>query len=617
MVIVLAISLGLLLTKRRQLLASLRFIQESNECKSDACKHYSLRLGRTISATIDPCVDFHGFVCEGWIKRHAESVLAMACAEVVDSVSRNARTMAVPRRDQMPSQKAAGFYTSCTTVYDENRDELREMKAILREAGIFWPRVNTSSGDVLRAILYMAHNWPQGSIFVIERNRKKSLQIDVSGDFLALVQKRAARIDSQTYQTYFHILRDAYADTDEETVSYEEQLNLEARLLPTLVESLKSRDVDPITLNISDIGSLTPTISAQRWKKAVRRQFGMRTKHMKITVLHRDFFETFFHPMTGVNESQMMYVGWYAVQLCSMYVRRDLIVNHYGTRPIANVLHPMFCFNLTEKVMGPIFYAKHFDSLFNQTTRTNASHFTQTIETSVIRLMKRRKWITKDREAITRVSAWKHTFDYLNKADLLRPIEVVSKYPDMTARLIDNWKHVLANHKELVDSDSYVLHRHLGRPFRYYKDPPKLYLSPCTLNMPIYDPPMLESMKYGGLGSFFSSGFLELFDSRLRRQPEEKVADDVSGSDASDYQDESIPSADAFETASLDALWDAFSLAGDRSWLVVDDRSFSAAQLFFVMFCFVGCGDIENRQRCNKLLIRTTEFSRAFLCDIK
>ncbi|KAG0443296.1 hypothetical protein HPB47_015076 [Ixodes persulcatus] len=272
---VLIITITLLLTRKTRFLDTLGVVRSHADCTSDPCGEYSLRLQRTMNISIDPCADFHGYVCDGWTKLHADSVFSMTCAQVIDDVGRHSRTMSVPLRNQTPAQKAAGFYTTCLSVYTENRNEVDEMKMILHQAGIYWPHINPISIDVLRTVVYMAHRWHWGNIFSVTWNGP-SLHLGVSDGFEQLVQMRSELVRTKAYQAYFQTLWNAYAEgTNKPAVTYQQQVSIEDAILPALMKVLNSSDTDHVTIDISDLNHLVPTIPLETWKNIFKEEFSM------------------------------------------------------------------------------------------------------------------------------------------------------------------------------------------------------------------------------------------------------------------------------------------------------------------------------------------------------
>lgn len=51
-------------------------LRETPLCDSHLCEHYAHLLNATLSRSVHPCEDFHGYVCEGWERTMPVSVKA-------------------------------------------------------------------------------------------------------------------------------------------------------------------------------------------------------------------------------------------------------------------------------------------------------------------------------------------------------------------------------------------------------------------------------------------------------------------------------------------------------------------------------------------------------------
>lgn len=96
-------------------------------CHSEQCRRYALRLSESLNTSLDPCVGFTRFVCDGWHRRQRLSVRQEAFLAELPRVSRMLRSMHVQSRRQSPLQRAAAFYRSCEALHDANVDQLEEV----------------------------------------------------------------------------------------------------------------------------------------------------------------------------------------------------------------------------------------------------------------------------------------------------------------------------------------------------------------------------------------------------------------------------------------------------------------------------------------------------------
>ncbi|KAH7981843.1 hypothetical protein HPB52_001262 [Rhipicephalus sanguineus] len=124
-------------------------------CRSEPCRRLATLLADAVNRSVRPCVNFHDYVCGGWLRSRSMSVSSALRGELIDKITREARNVEVPDLHQTPSEKAARYFTACDDVVSGPEDHLDEVKELLRKGGIMWPDVDARA-DLIGAIFYMS-----------------------------------------------------------------------------------------------------------------------------------------------------------------------------------------------------------------------------------------------------------------------------------------------------------------------------------------------------------------------------------------------------------------------------------------------------------------------------
>ncbi|KAL3206057.1 hypothetical protein MRX96_040417 [Rhipicephalus microplus] len=108
-------------------------------CRTDDCAAFGRELSAAINVAIDPCHDFHSYVCGSWDDQSRQestegrmrvAALNAALKEIRDS----------------PDTKAAHFYDSCHSAVADLKENLRLFAEFRKSLGLTWPERSVQGG---------------------------------------------------------------------------------------------------------------------------------------------------------------------------------------------------------------------------------------------------------------------------------------------------------------------------------------------------------------------------------------------------------------------------------------------------------------------------------------
>ncbi|XP_049515110.1 neprilysin-1-like [Dermacentor silvarum] len=121
-------------------------------CKTDVCKERARLLNKSINTSIDPCDDFFGFVCDGWIKDHPipQTDASFGTFQQTEKnvlhdlrgIIENITDFAEPRN---VTEMAATVYRACICNYFTEEELIPMVKHVIARMGFpKWPAMRPS-----------------------------------------------------------------------------------------------------------------------------------------------------------------------------------------------------------------------------------------------------------------------------------------------------------------------------------------------------------------------------------------------------------------------------------------------------------------------------------------
>ncbi|XP_070391912.1 uncharacterized protein [Dermacentor albipictus] len=324
----------------------------SKLCVTHACQAYSLQLVSSINRSVDPCVHFTRFVCDGWQGHHNLDVWERHFLHFINRLDARLKTIDVPAAGQNEEQRAAAVYCSCDNVYSGKSDELAAVKAALALAGIVWPQ-QSRGADALFALLYSSFKlgWDAVANFrVAPSSGAAEDELVISqGTSLGLLRERFAQEKATAVQRdYYEYIRRQFTGDSGTTVdgevSYESVWEIAATATKALTPFFGSSEAAP-----QHADWLANSYGANHmeapWTEALRRVDITLPGGLRISADNRAFLEALFDLWEYYGEDNFhLFVSWCTVQLAALYANRGLILNYYREIPNrATLYYKAFC----------------------------------------------------------------------------------------------------------------------------------------------------------------------------------------------------------------------------------------------------------------------------------
>ncbi|KAL1468958.1 hypothetical protein MTO96_041139 [Rhipicephalus appendiculatus] len=594
-----------------------------NLCITQACRAYSRRLSSSINRSVNPCVHFTHFVCDGWQRRQDLDVWEERFLLFMNQLHTTLYSIHVPTEGQNDEQRAAALYRSCYNVFQGQSNELASVKEALARAGIIWPQ-QSKGADALFTMLYssLKLGWDAVLRFrVVQGPGEPADELFVSqGRSFDTLQDWYKQGRATTVQhAYFEFIRSQFADNDNSPtfgneVKYNQMSDIAGPAMDALLPFIGfSRTVPKPAdwfANSSTVG-----LTEARWIEALLRVNVSVADSLRIFSDDRAFLQTLLALWENYGEDQFhLFVSWCTVQVAALYANRGLILNYYGKVPDRAMLYyRAFCVSKA-LFFSPSLIAKYSRNDFHSKAGAVAKEMVLSIRLAFSRRLY--KWPHYNPNVIV-VANWNsldsafREFEYDEGGTGHRESNGV---PDMTYSFVANWRHsVLLNYTRQVDELSYAV-RHLWLHSPYWGEQ-DFHLMPYTLSFPFFDSELPTSINFGGFGSEVVDALGSIFVGSYRVYS--NATDSLfkclmrGPSGEEEYPEDDVSSAIGYS-----ALVDAFRQAPRTTWVLEGLEKYSDLQLLFISSCFVLCPGSQRGQdnECDIFAQHVHEFSDAFQC---
>ncbi|KAL3228253.1 hypothetical protein MRX96_048679 [Rhipicephalus microplus] len=137
-------------------------------CRNDACAAFGEELHAAINWSVNPCEDFHAFVCGGWDdpQRQTATAARMVAAALDQAIEEVKADLARQGSSPQHSSKAAQFFESCVIADTQKHQNLEEFADFRQSLGLVWPERNPSDDThPLDIMVNLAINWEMNFFF--------------------------------------------------------------------------------------------------------------------------------------------------------------------------------------------------------------------------------------------------------------------------------------------------------------------------------------------------------------------------------------------------------------------------------------------------------------------
>ncbi|KAH6941744.1 hypothetical protein HPB50_023076 [Hyalomma asiaticum] len=308
-------------------------------CRTKQCLEYARLLAHSVNTSLNPCVDFTGFVCSGWRRTNKLSVQEQWMLFDLNHLAQLQRSVDVPKKNQNTFERAAAFLRSCEAVRKGEADEMPKVKAALLEAGIVWPLLPYTV-DFLRTWLYTSLKLHWSSVLHVSIRRDPNTTIiflEPLREFFRIIEKHepwakdveGARRYFETLRQEFYTFPESPVNRTEAVVGFPATYNMDAMYLGALKEATgflsNYTDLDP-----AEIFGTVPGLTQERWLAELDRNgLPVTGEAVFVSTKHR-FVTVFLELWKYRGELEMhLFLSWCTVQTVALYTNRRLLVNFY------------------------------------------------------------------------------------------------------------------------------------------------------------------------------------------------------------------------------------------------------------------------------------------------
>ncbi|KAH8026119.1 hypothetical protein HPB51_016145 [Rhipicephalus microplus] len=617
-------------------------------CRNEACRRIGALLNDALDDNVQPCEDFHAYVCGSWSHKYPGKTIAEVLASAfLGHVTRSARKNVVisskrTASNQTAVQKAATHLVACDNIVALSDDQTSNVKHVLAEGGIALGSAaeNASTPDVLKAMFYMSQvvHIPVLLDVSVEYDVEQRVSIQKPENTATLLEESKRHLNgtaSAKHDRYVRAIYESFSESDN-TSEYEELFRNISRLVSTLVTSLSSSLVDSEKgkdgvwfSTTASVHQISRAISKDRWLKAFEVFMSIpEERNMPVAVYTGSYFQALFTLEEKLGEADFAQLySWLCIQALVPFTS-GRIISAQQAAPRSTVLHRhrWQCFRNAERVFH---YALEYPYM--------ASVVDDNVSRDVVALMRR---ISRSFSKVVLRTPVRNSNCTFNSDEVMAGVhaELFSRpkpdyfegyyadFPDMTLNSLTNWMltvefggHRTATSSVTPGSSGDVVDVDYARAW-------SRPLEASYLDEPWYSLGVPPAVKIAGLGSRLVSRLITELVSK-RRACDKTLLADVEGTIdclAATYESP-IRSFSAIEgdvraaVISWAVLWTVLGAHVDSKANVTvleDFPRLSQPVLFFVLGCLLTCGeDWETAEaRCNLPLRHDTNFAAPFSC---
>ncbi|KAH7945116.1 hypothetical protein HPB49_007123 [Dermacentor silvarum] len=638
--------------------------QRVSLCETTACTSYARMVARSTSGSVNPCHNFYRFVCEGYANS-SRSVFRDHMDAFTSLVAHSLRTAMAPESAQSAFEKAAVFYQSCVAVVAEGASQFDQFRAVIIDAGILWPQVSKRP-NIMASMLKMAVTLNIFTLvfFAAEHDGEKCLIEIWKGDVLEHLKRRRRELEADGkyelyYDSFIQIFEGydtnaimggsllASATSGSESTRWEYFLQIENVALHYLTG--RKTTTKTVFDDVAKLKRISPSISPRRWahlfgqmmftplNKSENRSSPSLPCSQEIRVWDVQYLRALDDLLLAVGEQRLhFYYGWTVVQALARFMSYGLAVLSYGSAKAARDESSLNCLRLTEATMGLVVYERYAARHFRQDIRVELHEMVNVVYSALLRNIQEIPELDV-RDTSMDLRQLERTLlprlEFLDNKDRLNRLLV--EVPSMVRRsFAHNWlelqralrrmssevRGVISSWylSSIAGANGYSIHRAGNKT--------ELGLAPHLTLLPLYDASVVDSVKYGGLGSLIAEATFQFFEEHLPEQSgfrsllEQRTRCYESAGPLRDLQGDPVKRAVFKRAVSQSFLWQAFQSPlrrRDYLWRLRDLESFSEQQLFFMASCFPLCSGYQSgvaELTCNEPLRHSRHFPGAFRC---
>lgn len=628
-------------------------------CKSAPCAQFAIALRASLSRRIRPCDDFYGHVCGSWDAKRTDTVqvaLLQRMFHAVNDLNRKA-TVAVPS-SQTAEQKVAMAFQACEDLVAKNHSSMDAVRRMLMEAGLFSPPVWTGPHDVVNTSCFLETRWHMAPLITFKLEREDSL--------LALAPSMwakkhfARRSRRMPLESDFNALHGFFASRPpgshavvESEPSTADMTSAELRSLDNRVtlelggELLQPAKEGRLLFDYSTIGSFVPEIDGQVWRLLLHGCLD-HTGPLVYSVYHPAFVRKVLSLPARIGApAAQQYLRWYIIETLAANYHGPWMVEVAGGQERALLNQQFKCHRMLLKYAGRAFVAPYIRNFFTKTVERDLKMLHRDLTDAYEYLLQALRPLVptfsfgayderhdRDNRRNGTTKMHRGPFEIVTKSSDAYLNEAYQNFSDMSADSFENWLRLKAGfgHSDR-DKVSFpqVYPKRLAPMFFDFVEKgddgvvKDFRLLPDIIAVPFYHAEAPIVFKLGGLASLISSALLALvLDKGFVDRGNVSWAGQVAGQNrpvgecarriVQALEQESEATARLLEVAALHHVLKTQEAGGDPAVVLADVPQLVGTQLQYAVWCYLQCGEVRGRHRCNAPLRELPSFADAFAC---
>ncbi|KAL1475095.1 hypothetical protein MTO96_037534 [Rhipicephalus appendiculatus] len=624
-------------------------------CRSDDCAAFGEELHAAIDWSIDPCQDFHAYVCGVWDDplRQTTTESRMVAAALDLAIQEAKQDLVQQSHAPQQRSKATHFFESCVIAGRRKQDNLKEFADLRRSLGLLWPEHNPSdAAHPLDVMVNLALNWEMNFLFDLGAVAvRQSIALLVSRGRLDNVWQenlRGAR-PIEAYESYVNNYYDVLKINGSQAgVTAAELLDIEKTIITAKFEFMYGPPRQD-WFQVSALDGKTPSVPTGLWLALLRKhdkQYNW-TGHDTAIVEDVKILENLDHLLKALDHNQLITgMSWMFIQTHLWAVDGAPSLRFSGTQKELVEMQERGCMEYVGSRLGLLGWAKRLSEVYrNKEDRLHVTSFLHRINEQTKRLINKLSWMDSKSKVkvfskldnMSRVVLPSDSFFDAKKRE-----ELYSVFPDMhgntfVTNLVNASKvyQRLRNQKHFADVYNIRMVPHYGRQLYLYL-PNRMAIALVTLSPPMYYKDATLAIKYGAMGSFVAREMARAFDEMGvtvddtgKREPwlgaeaaaafADKAKCDVhAGSKSAAWRPmRALPVMPGLEIA-----FEAFISAVAVDYRALVDfkvlhlEMFTDLQIFFLAYCYSLCSKRPHTtgDECNVPAMNSPIFAEVFHC---
>nr|XP_054929010.1 neprilysin-2-like [Dermacentor andersoni] len=617
-------------------------------CATDDCAAFGRDLSLAINKAVDPCHDFHAYVCGSWDDparqdsteaRMRAAALDLALDEVTD--------------DSSQVGKAAQFFDSCSRAAADVKENLRQFAEFRRTLGMTWPDRSIPKGQhPLDLMINLALNWQMNFLFdmnvIVVR---ESATLLVSRGLLDAVWEQDMR-NPRTLPKYEIYLNDYYeilgVNSSQAIIETADLIQIEKEIVDAKIQFLYDAPQQD-WFNVRALNDKTPAVPAGLWLNLLKKhdkQFNWTGDHTVIVEDVRILESTDKLLQNFTHEKLIIGLSWIFIQTHLWAVNGVPSIRFRGTYSELKTMQERGCMTYVESLLGVYSTSKMMTERYGDVaSRLYVSSLMHRMTENVKRLVKNLTWMDDESKRVTFLKLDRMTRILMPADSFFNKKERASLYsvfPDMSGKTFmtnllaaSEVYRRLRNHERFADVYSVRIFPRFGRELYLYM-PNAMTIAIGDLNPPLFYRNATLAIQYGALGSLIGRQMAKPLDdigvtvdaAGVRGQWLQPAAAAVHAGKANC---DVLPTTDGTRwrplrvfpaVVGLEIAYASFIAALKVDFRLLEDfrvthlEEFEDYKVFFLAFCYSLCSKRPQTMgdACNVPVKNSPQFAEAFRC---